>query len=208
MYSSQITLLFEALTTLEHKQQLTLPERAFLQEISTCLDALTTWISMSESGMTLNIIQENVEGTCQMYPQEVSEWAQDIHTPINHLVEQARTWLEQQQKRSPSHSPHFLPTLSDEEAYTQALLLKALADPTRLQILNVLSRHEGNVCVKEIVESFPLEQPTISYHLRILRTVGLIGCRKYGQCTYYYIEHNTIARCATILAALLPTEQH
>ncbi|HCI80021.1 MAG TPA: hypothetical protein DHW02_10040, partial [Ktedonobacter sp.] len=48
-------------------------------------------------------------------------------------------------------APKFAPTLNEDEAITQARLLKALADPTRLRILNLLSRHEGEVCVFEIV---------------------------------------------------------
>ncbi len=69
-------------------------------------------------------------------------------------------------------APKFVPALTEDEAVTQARLLKALADPTRLRILSLLSRHEGEVCVFEIVESFTLEQPTISHHLRILRDAG------------------------------------
>ncbi|HEY6542577.1 MAG TPA: hypothetical protein VIZ18_16660, partial [Ktedonobacteraceae bacterium] len=53
-------------------------------------------------------------------------------------------------------SPKFMPALTEEEAVTQARLLKALADPTRLRILSLLNRHEGEVCVFEIVESFTL----------------------------------------------------
>ena len=69
--------------------------------------------------------------------------------------------------------PKFMPALNEDEAVGQARLLKALADPTRLRILSLLSRYEGEVCVFEIVESFTLEQPTISHHLRILRDAGL-----------------------------------
>src|SRR5260221_11356117 len=60
-----------------------------------------------------------------------------------------------------SVSPKFVPTLSEDEAVGQSRLLKALADPTRLGILTLLSRHEGEVCVFQIVESFILAQPTI-----------------------------------------------
>ncbi len=49
--------------------------------------------------------------------------------------------------------PKFVPTLNEDDAIVQARLLKALADPTRLRILSLLNRHEGEVCVFEIVES-------------------------------------------------------
>jgi len=84
--------------------------------------------------------------------------------------------------------PKFVPTLTEDEAVSQARLLKALADPTRLRILSLLSRYEGEVCVFEIVESFTLEQPTISHHLRILRDAGLVDCRKKGLWAYYYVR--------------------
>src|SRR5436305_11204930 len=84
-------------------------------------------------------------------------------------------------------APKFVPTLTEDDAVVQARLLKALADPTRLRILSLLSRHEGEVCVFEIVESFTLEQPTISHHLRILRDAGLVDCRKKGLWAYYYV---------------------
>ena len=99
-------------------------------------------------------------------------------------------------------APKFTPTLSEEEAVVQARLLKALADPTRLRILSLLSRHEGEVCVFEIVESFTLEQPTISHHLRILRDAGLVDCRKKGLWAYYYVRREALTRAQEVINAL------
>lgn len=99
-------------------------------------------------------------------------------------------------------TPKFLPTLSEEDAVVQARLLKALADPTRLRILSLLSRHEGEVCVFEIVESFTLEQPTISHHLRILRDAGLVDCRKKGLWAYYYVRRESLARARNVIENL------
>ena len=99
-------------------------------------------------------------------------------------------------------TPKFSPTLAEEEAVTQARLLKALADPTRLRILSLLSRYEGEVCVFEIVESFTLEQPTISHHLRILRDAGLVDCRKKGLCAYYYVRREALNRAQEIIGGL------
>jgi ArsR family transcriptional regulator len=98
--------------------------------------------------------------------------------------------------------PKFAPTLTEDEAVSQARLLKALADPTRLRILNLLSRHEGEVCVFEIVESFTLEQPTISHHLRILRDAGLVDCRKKGLWAYYYVRREALKRAQEIIDGL------
>ncbi len=101
-----------------------------------------------------------------------------------------------------SVSPKFAPTLSEDEAVGQAGLLKALADPTRLRILSLLSRHEGEVCVFEIVESFTLEQPTISHHLRILRDADLVDCRKKGLWAYYYVHREALSRAHDVISDL------
>lgn len=99
-------------------------------------------------------------------------------------------------------APKFVPTLTEDDAITQARLLKALADPTRLRILSLLSRHEGEVCVFEIVESFTLEQPTISHHLRILRDAGLVDCRKKGLWAYYYVRREALNRASDVIEGL------
>ncbi|HEU5228118.1 MAG TPA: metalloregulator ArsR/SmtB family transcription factor [Ktedonobacteraceae bacterium] len=99
-------------------------------------------------------------------------------------------------------APKFVPTLSEDDAVVQARLLKALADPTRLRILSLLSRHEGEVCVFEIVESFTLEQPTISHHLRILRDAGLVDCRKKGLWAYYYVRRESLGRAREVIDGL------
>jgi ArsR family transcriptional regulator len=98
--------------------------------------------------------------------------------------------------------PKFVPTLNEDDAIVQARLLKALADPTRLRILSLLSRHEGEVCVFEIVESFTLEQPTISHHLRILRDAGLVDCRKKGLWAYYYVRREALGRARDVIEGL------
>jgi|SRR5579863_9565666 len=99
-------------------------------------------------------------------------------------------------------APKFAPTLTEDDAVGQARLLKALADPTRLRILSLLSRHEGEVCVFEIVESFTLEQPTISHHLRILRDAGLVDCRKKGLWAYYYVRRDALGRAREVINGL------
>ncbi len=98
--------------------------------------------------------------------------------------------------------PKFVPTLTEDEAVTQARLLKALADPTRLRILSLLSRYEGEVCVFEIVENFTLRQSTISHHLRILHDAGLVDCRKKGLWAYYYVRREALNRAQAIIGLL------
>jgi ArsR family transcriptional regulator, arsenate/arsenite/antimonite-responsive transcriptional repressor len=65
-------------------------------------------------------------------------------------------------------------------------LLKALADPTRLRMLDLLAQRDAPLCVCEITDRFPQNQPTISHHLRILRQAGLIAGEKRGVWSYYW----------------------
>ena len=61
---------------------------------------------------------------------------------------------------------------------------KALADPTRVAIVNCLSAAE-EVCVCNLTETFDLSQPTISHHLRILREAGIVESSRRGTWAYY-----------------------
>ena len=98
----------------------------------------------------------------------------------------------------------FTPKLSEESAIARARLLKALADPTRMRIIDVLRDHAGEVNVVELVECFTLEQPTISHHLRILRDVGLVDCKKRGLFAYYYVRWERVNEAYNALFELTP----
>ena len=98
----------------------------------------------------------------------------------------------------------FSPALSEETANTRARLLKALADPTRMRIIDLLRDHGGDVSVFEIVESFTLEQPTISHHLRILRDVGLVDCRKRGLFAFYFVRWERVTEAYNAIFELTP----
>ncbi len=84
-------------------------------------------------------------------------------------------------------SPLVVP-LCENDAERAARRFRALADPTRLRILSLLVRHADHVCVCDIVDAFPLEQPTISYHLGVLRKEGLVSAERRGQWAYYRVE--------------------
>jgi len=62
---------------------------------------------------------------------------------------------------------------------------KALADPTRLEILRLLAAQRGPTCVCDVVAHFGLSQPTISHHLRVLREAGLLRTSKQGIWSFY-----------------------
>ncbi len=89
--------------------------------------------------------------------------------------------------------------LDAKAASRLAEAFKALGHPVRLQIVDLLSRYGGQVCVCEIERQFPLSQPTISHHLRVLREADLIDAESRGLWVYYHVQPQAL----TALAALL-----
>ncbi len=65
---------------------------------------------------------------------------------------------------------------------------KALADPIRLQLVDVLRKHAGKVCVCELVPLFDVSQPTLSHHLKVLRDAGIVDSERRGLWAYYYVN--------------------
>jgi len=81
--------------------------------------------------------------------------------------------------------------LSPRQASGLAGDLQILADPVRLQILDILSSRPGQVCVCDLEAALPVRQPTVSHHLRQLRRAGLVTVERRGLWAYY-----TVARAA------------
>lgn len=87
----------------------------------------------------------------------------------------------------PCCEPVVYPDIERAEAERMARVAKALGDPVRMQIVDVLRKHAGKVCVCELVPLFDLSQPTISHHLRKLRDAGIVGSERRGLWAYYYV---------------------
>ena len=85
------------------------------------------------------------------------------------------------------------PSLSMAQAEEYAEWFKALADPTRIRILNLLARNTEPVCVCDIVDQFPLGQPTISHHLKILRDTCFVRTERRGTFIYYSINRDCLS---------------
>jgi ArsR family transcriptional regulator len=83
--------------------------------------------------------------------------------------------------------PVVYPDVERDEAVRMAQVAKALGDPVRLQLVDVLRRHAGKVCVCELVPLFDLAQPTVSHHLKVLRQAGIVGSEREGLWAYYYV---------------------
>jgi ArsR family transcriptional regulator, arsenate/arsenite/antimonite-responsive transcriptional repressor len=98
--------------------------------------------------------------------------------------------LEPKTKRpagGPCCEPVVYPDVEREQAERMATIAKALGDPIRLQLVDVLRKHAGRVCVCELVPLFDLSQPTVSHHLRKLREAGIVGFERQGLWAYYYV---------------------
>jgi ArsR family transcriptional regulator len=83
--------------------------------------------------------------------------------------------------------PFVRPDVEAEQAHRMADVAKALGDPVRLQLVDVLRKHAGKVCVCELVPLFDLSQPTVSHHLKVLRQAGIVGSERNGLWAYYYV---------------------
>jgi ArsR family transcriptional regulator, arsenate/arsenite/antimonite-responsive transcriptional repressor len=81
-----------------------------------------------------------------------------------------------------------------------AARFKALADPTRVAIVNCLSAAD-EVCVCNLTDTFDLSQPTISHHLKILREAGLVESTRRGTWAYYRLVPEAIAALRGALGA-------
>lgn len=87
----------------------------------------------------------------------------------------------------PCCEPVAVPRVTTTEAARLATLAKVLGDPTRLQIVDVLRRHAGEVCVCELQPLFDIRQSTLSEHLKKLRDAGVVGVERRGLWAYYYV---------------------
>jgi ArsR family transcriptional regulator, arsenate/arsenite/antimonite-responsive transcriptional repressor len=86
-----------------------------------------------------------------------------------------------------------------------AELLKAAADAYRLSILATLAASDCDVCVCDFTDALPLNQPTVSHHLRILREAGLVTCERRGTWVYYQLAPDARERFADALDAIFGT---
>ncbi len=105
-------------------------------------------------------------------------------------------------KRAPGEPccvPVVYPDVERSKAIRMAEVAKALADPVRLQLVDVLRKHAGKVCVCELVPLFDLSQPTVSHHLKVLREAGIVGSERQGLWAYYYVLPDALKELSTWL---------
>ena len=81
-----------------------------------------------------------------------------------------------------------------------AAKLKALSDPVRLRLLSVVASHRGGeACVCDISVGIEVGQPTISHHLKVLRTAGLLECERRGSWVYYRVIPEALQQLSDLL---------
>ena len=80
------------------------------------------------------------------------------------------------------------------------VVLKALAEPNRWRIVELLSCEE--LCVCHLAEDLDLAQPLVSHHLKVLRDAGLVESERHRQWIYYRLRRQTLDELGAQLAAI------
>jgi ArsR family transcriptional regulator, arsenate/arsenite/antimonite-responsive transcriptional repressor len=116
--------------------------------------------------------------------------------------------LKQMQGCTPQNTVE--PAIPAGEAESLSADLDLLGHPIRLQLLGLLARSGGEVCVCDLEASVTVKQPTVSHHLRILREGGLVDSNRRGLWSYYFVNRERLealrARISTGLANVAGTE--
>jgi ArsR family transcriptional regulator len=100
----------------------------------------------------------------------------------------------------PCCEPVVYPDIERSSAESMAGVAKALGDPVRMQLVDVLRKHAGKVCVCELVPLFDLSQPTVSHHLKKLRDAGIVGAERQGLWAYYYVRPDALEELSAWLS--------
>jgi len=96
-------------------------------------------------------------------------------------------------------APLAAPTLDEDEAFATAELFKALADPARVRIVNLLATSGGEpVCVCHLIEPLGLAQPTVSHHMKRLLDAGLVEREQRGKWAYFSLKDDAVDKLAAV----------
>lgn len=91
--------------------------------------------------------------------------------------------------------------LDADHASTVAAAFKALADPVRLQLLNLIATADGGeACACDLVEPVGKSQPTVSHHLKVLREAGLVQSEKRGTWVWYAVVPQQLDELRRVLS--------
>lgn len=92
-----------------------------------------------------------------------------------------------------------------ETTEEQVAVLKALADPTRLRLVQLLCHQHtpGSLCVNALAGILGISQSAVSQHLRILKSIGLVKGERRGYRIHYVIDNQAVEHCHEIILAVL-----
>jgi ArsR family transcriptional regulator len=88
--------------------------------------------------------------------------------------------------------------LSDEEAEATAEVFRALGDPARVRIMNLLATSDEPVCACNLIEPLGLSQPTVSHHLKKLLDVGLVEREQRGKWAFFSLNSDALRTLAAV----------
>src|SRR5438067_9038835 len=88
--------------------------------------------------------------------------------------------------------------LAPEEAAATAELFRALADPARVRIVNLVATSDEPVCACELYEPLGLSQPTVSHHLKKLVDAGLLEREQRGKWAYFSLKRDAVEKLAAV----------
>jgi len=95
-------------------------------------------------------------------------------------------------------APLSAPSLSEEEAQATADLFKALGDPARVRIVNLIATASGPVCACDFNGPLDLAQPTVSHHLKKLTDAGLLEREQRGKWAYFSLKRDAVEKLAAV----------
>lgn len=94
-----------------------------------------------------------------------------------------------------------VPDLGPERAAELALVVKALADPTRLRILDAIRKAAPEaLCQCELLPLFDMSQAAVAKHLKVLTGAGVLGAERHGTWMYYHLRPEALKELTTWLS--------
>ena len=97
-------------------------------------------------------------------------------------------------------TPVASPNITESQGLTLAAVFKALADPSRVQIVSMLANAPEPVCVCDLMPRLRLSQGTVSFHLKKLLDVGLLERQQRGTWAYYSLDRERLDGLADVFA--------
>ena len=95
-------------------------------------------------------------------------------------------------------APLAASTLSNEEAEATAELFKALADPARVRLVNMLAQSGDEVCMCDLIDPVGLSQPTVSHHMKKLVDAGLVEREQRGKWAFFSLKRDAVEKLAAV----------